>query len=131
MSTAVDLHTVTNLLADDIAKDGILSIAKLDRYRKVLGSPGLLRELFNNRILSNMPEVYKRYMLDTMLPTSLSLLSSIGYVWTRDELNEYLTCESWIIKCPKSYDNTLKFIFKDNSIMLNKWVRYAEGVRSL
>jgi hypothetical protein len=45
-------------------------------------------------------------------------------------LNIALSDEKFI-KQPTLYDNYLKREFKDNTIMMNKWLRYAENVRSM
>lgn len=45
-------------------------------------------------------------------------------------LNVALADENFI-KQPTAYENYLKKQFKDNTIMQNKWLRYAENVRSM
>jgi hypothetical protein len=42
-----------------------------------------------------------------------------------------LTDEEFIMDYPDEYDRTVKHIFKNNTIMMNKWLRYAENVGNL
>jgi hypothetical protein len=123
--------TVSELLKEDVSINGTIPLERLTRYRAILGAPALLRELVKSGTVADMPDVYKQYMLSSMLPTSLTILRIEGYKWNVNELNEYLTYERWILNCKQSYSSMLREVFKDNSIMYRKWVRYSNGVRDL
>jgi hypothetical protein len=42
-----------------------------------------------------------------------------------------LTDEEFIMDYPDEYERTVKNIFKSNTIMMNKWLRYAENVGNM
>jgi hypothetical protein len=52
-------------------------------------------------------------------------------VATDQQLKEVLSHELFIKRYKVSYDKFVKNYFKDNSIMVNKWLRYAENIRSI
>jgi hypothetical protein len=120
----------SRMMTQDIISNGILPLPRLIQYRDILGVQTLLLKLVTNGMKSNMPDIYRSYIFDTMSPTSVTLLRSAGYIWTSNELNKFLSNERWILKFPIPYDTALLQIFKDNSIMYNKWKRYANNIRN-
>jgi hypothetical protein len=46
-------------------------------------------------------------------------------------LNTVLSNERFITYDPERYDNSVKNYFKDNTILANKWIRYAENIRGM
>jgi hypothetical protein len=52
-------------------------------------------------------------------------------VATDQQLKEVLSHELFIKRYEVSYDKFVKDYFKDNTVMVNKWLRYAENIRSL
>jgi hypothetical protein len=52
----------------------------------------------------------------------------------KDLLNSILTNDTLINTRDKSfssYDNFVKYVFKDNTVLANKWLRYAENMRQV
>lgn len=44
-------------------------------------------------------------------------------------LNTALTNTRWINMMPNQYDNFVKEYFKNNALLMNKWLRYAKNIR--
>jgi hypothetical protein len=50
---------------------------------------------------------------------------------TRENLNIVLTDQKFIMEWKKIYDKFVKHIFANNSVMVNKWLRYSENMRNM
>jgi hypothetical protein len=72
--------------------------------------------------------IMEHYILPTGPLTMLALLEG-GYSLPNG-LSYWLSREDYIIDKGPGYDRTLLNLFKDNSIMLRKWQRYAERIRN-
>jgi hypothetical protein len=48
----------------------------------------------------------------------------------QEVIDHILKCQD-LIMFKEIWDNSIKSIFKDNSIMVNKWLRYGNNIRSL
>lgn len=44
-------------------------------------------------------------------------------------LKHALASNEFITGWPETYDDTVKRVFKDNALLMNKWLRYAKNVR--
>lgn len=47
------------------------------------------------------------------------------------QLKEVLSHELFIIRYKSSHTKFVKNYFKDNTVMVNKWLRYADNIRNL
>jgi hypothetical protein len=81
-----------------------------------------------------------RFKLDTV-DNLLAFVSNPNYQGTEDQIlrdlddpnerKQVLTDELLIKNQSKMYSNIVKHYFKDNSVLMNKWLRYADNIRSL
>lgn len=58
-------------------------------------------------------------------------LSKLVHSLTTKQISAALSCEQVIVKFPEEYDKLMHILLKDNSVLMNKWKRYAENVRSM
>jgi hypothetical protein len=72
--------------------------------------------------------IMEHYILPTGPLTMLVLLEG-GYTLPNG-LSYWLSSEDYISNRAIGYDRALLKLFKDNSIMLRKWQRYAERIRN-
>lgn len=73
--------------------------------------------------------IMEHYLLPNGPFTMLALVEG-GYKLPKG-LSYWLSNQSYIIDKEPGYNRMLLTIFKDNSIMLRKWQRYANGIREL
>jgi hypothetical protein len=50
---------------------------------------------------------------------------------SKELINTALTDSNFIKKIPKRYEMLVQRLFKDNTVLMNKWLRYAENIREL
>jgi hypothetical protein len=109
-----------------------ISIEELIAITNDLGNASIvLKTVVDSGITSNLPDVYVTWIQEWLLPGSLCVLKHAGYQFSNKELGTFLSYPLWIEFYAHSYTTAIQLLFKDNSIMLRKWERYAENVRSL
>lgn len=115
---------------------GLCSLERWSQHAKGISNYYMLGALLNANIkgygrVSGIPE----HLLEANLkhgPIALyQLIKNQGYKPSRVLINQVLSNELWIRTYHISYDKLLQVIYISNEIMLRKWKRYAEGVRSL
>jgi hypothetical protein len=58
-------------------------------------------------------------------------LSKLVTSLTTKQISAALSCEQVIVKFPEEYNKLMHILLKDNSVLMNKWKRYAENIRSM
>lgn len=109
-----------------------LSIDELIAISNDFGNAGIVLEtVVGCGITSDLPDVYVNWIQNCLSPVSLCSLKKAGYQFSQKELSTFLSCPNWIEFYSLSYTTALLVLFKDNTVMINKWQRYAKNVRSL
>lgn len=63
--------------------------------------------------------------------TSEEELSKLASSLTTRQISAALSCEEVIVKFPEEYDKLLHILLRDNSVLMNKWKRYAKNMRTM
>jgi hypothetical protein len=114
---------------------GIVNIERWTYFAQRISNYYMLQALLTTDIrgvgkLSSIPDhLYVANMKHG--PIGLRTLLKDGYEPSKELINQVLTSEQWIVVHSISYSKLVKSIYGSNSIMIHKWERYAEGVRSL
>jgi hypothetical protein len=62
---------------------------------------------------------------------AIAALGHYNYKFTPERLKQVLSNSDFITLRPEAYTEFVQQYFKDNTILMNKWLRYAENVRDL
>lgn len=64
-------------------------------------------------------------------PSAMDALGEYNYQFKPERLKQVLSSSNFIINSPEGYTKFVKHYFKDNTVLMNKWLRYAENVREM
>lgn len=110
------------------------SMEELKKYIPELSDKQLIGGLYNHKIHLNDIPYPSRKVLEWVIKERPYFLEELDdmHIIPEDLVKKVLTSEEFILDWhERLYDQFVQEYFKNNSILMNKWLRYAKNIRDM